>query len=181
MGALDAAVRQGKALYVGISNYKPDQTREAANILRQLGTPCLIHQPRYSMLDRWIENGLLDVLTEEGIGCIVFSPLAQGQLTDRYLKGIPSGARATKTERVWLTPDDVKANLPKTKKLNEIAKARGQSLAQMALAWVLRKPAVTSALIGASSVGQLENNLSALKNLDFAQDELEKIETILKG
>ena len=177
MGALDAAVRQGKALYVGISNYKPDQTREAAHILRQLGTPCLIHQARYSMLDRWIENGLLDVLTEEGIGCIAFSPLAQGQLTDRYLNGIPSGARATKTERVWLTPDDVKANLPKVKNLNEIAKARGQSLAQMALAWVLRKPAVTSALIGE----QLENNLSALKNPNFAPEELEKIEAILKG
>ena len=114
MGALDSAVRQGKALYVGISNYNPEMTRRAAQILKNLGTPCLIHQPRYSMLDRWIEDGLLDVLTEEGIGCIVFSPLAQGQLTDRYLNGIPTGARATKTERVWLTPDDVKKNLPKT-------------------------------------------------------------------
>ena len=177
MGALDTAVRQGKALYVGISNYNPEMTRRAAQILRELGTPCLIHQPRYSMLDRWVEGGLLDVLTEEGIGCIVFSPLAQGQLTDRYLKGIPSGARATKTERVWLTPDDVKQNLPKVQKLNEMAQKRGQSLAQMALVWVLRKPAVTSALIGASSVKQLEDNLAALNNLKFSDDELSKIET----
>ena len=181
MGALDSAVRQGKALYVGISNYNPEMTRRAAQILKNLGTPCLIHQPRYSMLDRWVEDGLLDVLTEEGIGCIVFSPLAQGQLTDRYLNGIPSGARATKTERVWLTPDNVKKNLPKTQKLNELAKRRGQSLAQMAIAWVLRKPAVTSALIGASSVKQLEDNLAALNNLKFAHDELDKIENILKG
>jgi len=181
MGALDSAVRQGKALYVGISSYDPEQTRRAAQILKSLGTPCLIHQPSYSMLNRWVEDGLLDVLTEEGIGCIAFSPLAQGQLTDRYLNGIPAGARATKTERVWLTPDDVKKNLPKTQKLNELAKKRGQSLAQMALAWVLRKPAVTSALIGASSVKQLEDNLVSLNNLKFAQDELDKIETILKG
>ena len=180
MGALDFAVKQGKALYVGISNYNPEMTRRAAQILKNLGTPCLIHQPRYSMLDRWIEDGLLDVLTEEGIGCIVFSPLAQGQLTDRYLNGIPSGARATKTERVWLTPDNVKKNLPKTQKLNELAKKRGQSLAQMAIAWVLRQPAVTSALIGASSVKQLEDNLAALNNLKFSDDELEKIEQILK-
>jgi len=181
MGALDSAVRQGKALYVGISSYSPEQTRRAAQILKGLGTACLIHQPRYSMLDRWVEDGLLDVLTEEGIGCIVFSPLAQGQLTDRYLNGIPSGARATKTERVWLTPDDVKKNLPKTQKLNELAKQRGQTLGQMALAWALRKPAVTSALIGASSVQQLEDNLAALNNLKFSDDELEKIEIILKG
>ena len=180
MGALDSAVRQGKALYVGISNYNPEMTRRAAQILKNLGTPCLIHQPRYSMLDRWIEDGLLDVLTEEGIGCIVFSPLAQGQLTDRYLNGIPTGARATKTERVWLTPDDVKKNLPKTQKLNELAKKRGQSLAQMALAWVLRKPAVTSALVGASSVKQLEDNLAALNNLKFSDEELNRIESILK-
>ena len=181
MGALDSAVRQGKALYVGISNYNPEMTRRAAQILRDLGTPCLIHQPRYSMLDRWVEAGLLDVLTQEGIGCIVFSPLAQGQLTDRYLKGIPSGARATKTERVWLTPDDVKQNLPKVEKLNELAQKRGQSLAQMALVWVLRQPAVTSALIGASSVKQLEDNLAALNNPKFSDDELRKIESILKG
>jgi L-glyceraldehyde 3-phosphate reductase len=133
------------------------------------------------MFDRWVEDGLLDVLLDEGIGCIVFSPLAQGQLTDRYLKGIPSAARATKTERVWLTPADVKANLPKVERLNELAGQRSQSLAQMAIAWVLRKPAVTSALIGASSVRQLEDNLAALNNLEFSEDELEKIESILKS
>jgi L-glyceraldehyde 3-phosphate reductase len=180
MGALASAVRQGKALYVGISNYQPEQTRQAARILRDLGTPCLIHQPRYSMLDRWVEDGLLDTLESEGIGSIVFSPLAQGQLTDRYLNGIPQGARATKTERVWLTPDIVKKNLPKIQKLNEIAGRRGQSLAQMALAWVLRKPQVTSALVGASSVKQLEDNLAALNNLQFAGEELQAIETVLK-
>jgi L-glyceraldehyde 3-phosphate reductase len=181
MGALDSAVRQGKALYVGISSYNPDQTRRAAQILRGLGTPCLIHQPSYNMFDRWVEEGLLDVLLDEGIGCIVFSPLAQGQLTDRYLKGIPSGARASKTERVWLTPDDVKANLPKVQKLNDLAQERGQSLAQMAIAWTLRKPAVTSSLIGASSVKQLEDNLAALNNLNFSEEELDRIESILKS
>ena len=181
MGALDSAVRQGKALYVGISSYNPEMTRRAAQILSEMGTPCLIHQPTYNMFNRWVEDGLLDVLVEEGIGCIVFSPLAQGQLTDRYLSGIPSDARASKTERVWLTPDDVKENLPKVEKLNELAKRRGQSLAQMAIAWVLRKPAVTSALIGASSVRQLEDNLASLKNLKFSDDELDEIESILKS
>ena len=180
MGALDSAVRQGKALYVGISSYSPEYTREAARILRELGTPCLIHQPSYSMFDRWVEDGLLDVLSEEGIGCIVFSPLAQGLLTDRYLNGIPSGARATKTERVWLTPDDVNASLEKVRKLNAIAGQRGQKLSQMALAWVLRQPAVTSALIGASSVTQLEENLGTLNNLGFTGQELDSIEAILK-
>jgi len=180
MGALDSAVRQGKALYVGISSYSPEYTREAARILRELGTPCLIHQPSYSMFDRWVEDGLLDVLSEEGIGCIVFSPLAQGLLTDRYLNGIPSGARATKTERVWLTPDDVNASLEKVRKLNAIAGQRGQKLSQMALAWVLRQPAVTSALIGASSVAQLEENLGTLNNLGFTGQELDSIEAILK-
>jgi L-glyceraldehyde 3-phosphate reductase len=179
MGALDTAVRQGKALYAGISSYNPEQTRRAARILREMGTPCLIHQPRYSMLDREIEQGLLDVLADEGIGCIVFSPLEQGQLTDRYLNGIPSGARATKTDRVWLTPDDVKQNLPKVRKLNALALKRGQSLAQMALAWVLRQPVVTSALIGASGVRQLEDNLAALSNLTFSENELAAIEAIL--
>ncbi len=180
MGALDSAVRHGKALYVGISSYNPDQTRRAVEILNELGTPCLIHQPSYNMFDRWIEGGLLDVLVEEGVGCIVFSPLAQGQLTDRYLKGIPTDARASKTERVWLTPTDVEANLPKVKKLNELAQSRGQSLAQMAIAWTLRKPAVTSSLIGASSVKQLEDSLAALNNLNFSEEELNKIEEILK-
>lgn len=181
MGALASAVRQGKALYVGISNYEPEQTRQAAGILRELGTPCIIHQARYSMLDRWVEEGLLDTLEKEWIGCIVFSPLAQGQLTDRYLNGIPEGARATKTERVWLTSEDVKRNLPKTLKLDELARQRGQSLAQMAIAWVLRKPQVTSALVGASSVKQLETNLAALDNLTFTEEELKAIEVVLKG
>jgi L-glyceraldehyde 3-phosphate reductase len=181
MGALASAVHQGKALYAGISNYSPERTRQAAKILRELGTPCLIHQPSYNMLNRWVEEGLLDTLEKEGIGCIVFSPLAQGQLTDRYLSGIPQGARATKTERVWLTPEDVKENLPKIRKLNELAGQRGQSLAQMALAWVLRKPQVTSALVGASSVRQLETNLAALNNLKFTEEELKAIEAVLKG
>jgi len=180
MGALDTAVRQGKALYVGISNYNPEMTRRAAQVLRELGTPCLIHQPSYNMFDRWIEAGLLDVLSEEGMGCIVYSSLAQGQLTSRYLDGIPEDARASKTERVWLTPDEVRGNLPRVKELNQLAEGRGQSLAQMAIAWVLRKPAVTSALIGASSVRQLEDNLAALKRLDFSKEDLDKIETILK-
>jgi L-glyceraldehyde 3-phosphate reductase len=180
MGALDSAVHQGKALYVGISSYSPEMTREAARILREMGTPCLIHQPSYTMFDRWIEDGLTDVLSDEGMGCIVFSPLAQGQLTQRYLDGIPAGARASKTERVWLTPDQVKSNLPKVKQLNELAQARGQSLAQMAIAWTLRNPVVTSALVGASSVEQLEDNLAALNNLKFSHDELGRIEEILK-
>ena len=180
MGALDLVVRQGKALYVGISSYSPEMTRKAARILREMGTPCLIHQPSYNMFDRWIENGLLDVLSDEGIGCIVFSPLAQGQLTQRYLNGIPTDARASKTERVWLTADTVNKNLPKVKHLNELAQARGQSLAQMAIAWTLRNPVVTSSLIGASSVGQLEDSLSALNNLKFSEDELGRIESILK-
>ncbi len=181
MGALDTAVKQGKALYAGISSYSPEETRRAAHILRDMGTPCLIHQPSYNMFDRWIEEGLLDVLAEEGIGCIVFSPLAQGPLTDRYLNGIPSGARATKTERVWLTPKDVEENLPKVRKLNELALQRGQSLAQMAIAWVLRQPLVTSALIGASSVQQLDNNLATLNNMHFSDDELRRIEEILRS
>jgi L-glyceraldehyde 3-phosphate reductase len=180
MGALASAVRQGKALYVGISNYSPERTHQAAKILRELGTPCLIHQPMYNMLNRWVEDGLLDTLEKEGIGSIVFSPLAQGQLTDRYLNGIPEGARATKTERVWLTPEDVQKNLPKIRKLNELAGQRGQSLAQMAIAWVLRKPQVTSALVGASSVKQLETNLAALNNLKFSEEELRGIEDILR-
>ena len=181
MGALDTAVRQGKALYVGVSSYSPEMTRRAAQILKELGTPCLIHQPSYNMFDRWIEDGLLEILSDEGIGCIVFSPLAQGQLTARYLNGIPSDARASKTERVWLTPDDVKSNLPKVQQLNELAKGRGQSLAQMAIAWTLRNPIVTSALIGGSSVKQLEDNLASLNNLKLSDEELERIEDILKG
>jgi len=181
MGALDAIVRQGKALYVGISSYSAEETRRAAQMLRSMGTPCIIHQPLYNMFNRWIEHGLTDVLQEEGMGCIVFSPLAQGQLTDRYLKGIPAGARATKTERVWLTPVDVEQNLPKVRKLNEIAQQRGQALSQMAIAWVLRLPQVTSALIGASSVEQLKTNLAALERLDFSAEELHAIEQALKS
>jgi L-glyceraldehyde 3-phosphate reductase len=180
VGALDSAVRQGKALYVGISSYLPEETRRASKILRELGTPCLIHQPLYNMFDRRIEDGLLDVLDKEDIGCIVFSPLAQGQLTGRYLDGIPAGARASKTERVWLTPEKVNNNLHKVRRLNEIARRRGQSLAQMAIAWVLRKPRVTSALIGVSRVEQLADNLAALEKLSFAEEELQAIETILK-
>lgn len=179
MGALDFIVRSGRALYVGISSYSPEETRRAAEILRGLGTPLLIHQPSYNMFDRWVEEGLLDVLEKEGAGCIVFSPLAQGQLTDRYLDGIPEGARASKTEHVWLTPDTVNKNLPKVKKLNEIAGRRGQKLSQMAVAWVLRQPQVTSALIGASSVQQLEDNLGALENPGFSPEELQEIEKIL--
>ncbi len=179
MGALDAAVRQGKALYVGISSYPLEQTLEASEILYDLGTPCLIHQPSYSMFNRWVEDGLLDVLDQEGIGCIAFSPLAQGLLTDRYLHGIPAGARATKTERVWLTPDDVNAKIGKIQQLNEIAQRRGQKLAQMAIAWVLRKPQVTSALIGASSVQQLDDNLAALANLHFSDEEQAEIDSVL--
>ena len=179
MAALDHIVRSGRALYVGISSYQPMQTTHAARILRELGTPCLIHQPSYNMFDRWVEDGLLDVLEQEGIGCIVFSPLAQGLLTDRYLNGIPKGARASKTERVWLTKDDVSATISKVRRLTEVAWKRDQKLAQMALAWVLRKPQVSAALIGASSVAQLETNLKALDNLQFTQEELQQIEEIL--
>jgi len=182
MGALDSTVRQGKALYVGISNYTPEQADQAVRILHDLGTPCLIHQAGYNMFNRWVEQGLLELLEKEGIGCIAFSPLAQGRLTDRYLKGIPPGARASKTERVWrgLTPQDVNDSLAKVRKLNEIARQRGQTLAQMALAWVLRKVQVTSALIGASSVEQLEADLAALDQLQFSAEELQAIEDILQ-
>jgi L-glyceraldehyde 3-phosphate reductase len=175
MGALDTAVRQGKALYVGISSYSAAKTREAAGILRELGTPLLIHQPSYSMLNRWIEPELLDVLAEEGVGCIVFSPLAQGMLTDKYLHGIPEGSRASRT--ATLSPDLITDEaLEKIRALNEIASARGQSLAQMALAWALRDPRITSALAGASSVEQLETNVAALERVDFTDDELAEID-----
>ena len=178
--ALDQAVRQGKALYAGISNYSADETAEAAAILRRLGTPCLIHQPRYSMFDRWIEKGLTEVLEREGIGCIAFSPLAQGLLTDRYLGGIPNGSRAS-TPHGFLRPEHVTADrVERARKLTEIAKARGQSLAQMALLWVLRLPVVTSALIGASSVAQLDQNLDALGAAPLSGEELAQIEAVLK-
>jgi L-glyceraldehyde 3-phosphate reductase len=181
MGALDAAVRQGKALYAGISSYSAEQTREAARILRELGTPCLIHQPLYNMLDRWVEDGLLETLEKEGVGCIPFSPHAQGLLTDRYLGGIPAGARAAKTDRVWLTPADVNASLDKVRRLNAIAQRRGQSLAQMAITWVLRLPQITSALIGASSVAQLETNLAVLGQPALTKAELDEIDTVLRS
>jgi L-glyceraldehyde 3-phosphate reductase len=180
MTALDQAVRQGKALYAGISNYSADHTTEAAAILRNLGTPCLIHQPRYSMFDRWIEGGLTEVLAHEGIGCIAFSPLAQGLLTDRYLGGIPKGSRAS-TPHGFLRPEHVTPDrVERARKLDEIAKARGQSLAQMALLWVLRLPVVTSALIGASSVAQLDQNLDALAAPTLSDEELARIEAVLR-
>jgi L-glyceraldehyde 3-phosphate reductase len=175
MGALDTAVRQGKALYVGISSYSAAKTREAHAILREVGTPFVIHQPSYSMLNRWIEPELLDTLGELGIGCIVFSPLAQGMLTDRYLNGIPEGSRASR--RGSLSPDLIDEQaLAKIRALNEIASRRGQTLAQLALAWTLRDPRVTSTLIGASSVEQLEANVAALENLDFSDEELAEID-----
>jgi L-glyceraldehyde 3-phosphate reductase len=175
MGALDTAVRSGKALYAGISSYSAAKTREAAAIMRELGTPILIHQPSYSMLNRWIEPDLLDVLGEEGIGCIVFSPLAQGMLTDRYLDGIPAGSRASRNTS--LSPDLLtEQTLAKIRALSDIAAGRGQTLAQMALAWVLRDSRVTSALIGASRVDQLEANVAAVGNLDFTEDELAEID-----
>jgi L-glyceraldehyde 3-phosphate reductase len=179
MGALDHAVRQGKALYAGISNYRPKETRRAAAILRKLGTPCLIHQPRYNMLDRWIEDGLTAVLEKEGIGCIVFSPLAQGQLTDRYLRDIPPNSRATREN--FLKREMVEKNLPAIRALHAIAKKRGQPLAEMALAWVLRLPVVTSALIGASSIAQLESNVKTLNRLDFSREELAEIRDVLRS
>ncbi|MFZ2095932.1 MAG: L-glyceraldehyde 3-phosphate reductase [Anaerolineales bacterium] len=181
MGALDSIVRSGKALYAGISMYPPDLTRRAAKILKELGTPCLIHQPNYSMFDRWVEEGLLGVLAEEGIGCIVFSPLEQGMLTDRYLKGIPTDSRAGKPDTA-LDREDIREDIiSKVRRLNDIAKKRGQTMAQMALAWVLRQPAVTSALVGASRVSQIEDSVVALDKLEFSPDELGAIEKILAG
>ena len=180
MMALDHAVRQGKALYVGISNYPAEMAAEASRILKELGTPCLIHQPKYSMFERWVEEGLLDVLEKEEIGCIPFSPLAQGLLTDKYLNGIPEGSRAAKS---WgfLQPEQVAPALEKVRKLNEMAKQRGQTLAQMALVWLLKDPRITSVLIGASSVPQLNDNVAALKNMKFSGAELKQIELILSN
>jgi len=179
MMALDQAVRSGKALYAGISNYPAEQTREAAGILRRLGTPCLIHQPKYSMFERWVEKELLDTVEKEGIGVIAFSPLAQGLLTDRYLNNIPEGSRASKS---WgfLKAEQVAPALEKVKALNKIALQRGQTLAQMAIAWLLKDERVTSVLIGASSVNQLKDNLQAQKMLYFSMEELEAIEAILQ-
>ena len=178
MSALDLLVKQGKALYAGISNYPADLAKRASALLRQMGTPCLIHQPSYSMFNRWVEDELLDVLEQEGIGCIPFSPLAQGLLTDRYLNDIPSDSRAAKPHG-FLTEDRVILMLPQIKKLNEIAIQRGQSLSQMAIAWLLKDKRITSVLIGASSVAQLENNLVALENSQFSNEELASIEKVL--
>jgi L-glyceraldehyde 3-phosphate reductase len=181
MGALDQLVRSGKALYAGISSYSPEQTRQAAQILRSLGTPCLIHQPSYNMFNRWIEDGLIDAVREEGMGCIVFSPLAQGLLTDRYLAGVPEDSRASKPHGFLKPAQITDDKLAKVRKLNDLAQTRGQTLAQMALAWVLRHPEVTSALIGASRVEQVEDAVGALQKLEFAKDELGQIEQILAG
>ena len=178
MMALDQVVRQGKALYVGISSYSAEQTAKASRILKELGTPCLIHQPCYNLFDRWVEDGLDHVLQEEGIGCIAFSPLAQGLLSDRYLKGIPTSSRANKSTG-YLQQDRVESYLPKIRQLNDIAQARGQSLSQMAISWLLSKPFVTSVLMGASSVAQLENNLSALQQSPLSDEELKAISNIL--
>ncbi len=179
MGALAHAVRSGKALYVGLSNYNAEQTARAAQILRDLGTPCLIHQPKYHLFERWIENGLTKVLSDEGIGCIPFCPLAQGLLTNRYLDGIPSDARAAKAHGFLKAGQITPAVLAKVQKLNVLAQARGQTLAQMALTWVLRQPVITSALIGASKVAQIEDNLAALKHPSLSAEELTAIETIV--
>lgn len=178
MGALDQIVRSGKALYVGISSYPPDQTRSAAKILETLGTPCLIHQPSYNLLDRWIEKGLTEVLETQGIGCIVFSALAQGILTDRYLQGIPKDSRAAKPHQ-FLTPEEISdEQLSKVRQLEKIARKRGQTMAQMAIAWALSNPTVTSVLIGASKLSQIEDNVLALEKLDFSTGELEEIDRI---
>ena len=179
MGALAHAVRSGKALYVGLSNYPPAETARAAALLRELGTPCLLHQPRYSLLDRWVEPQLLATLEAEGIGCTVFSPLAKGLLTDRYFKGIPADSRAGHDPRFLRPADITDAVLARTRKLNEVAESRGQTLAQMALAWVLRHKAVTSALIGASRVSQVEDCVGATRRLHFTAEELTRIEQIL--
>ncbi|MCO6452801.1 MAG: L-glyceraldehyde 3-phosphate reductase [Caldilineales bacterium] len=180
MSALDFIVRSGRALYVGISTYDPEQTRTAAAILRDLGTPCLIHQPRYNMFDRWIEDGLLDVLAEEGIGCIAFSPLCQGILTDKYLGDTPDDSRAAKYKGEFHWGDEVSADrIARVRRLRQIAHERGQTMAQLAIAWTLRHPGMTSALVGASKVSQIEDSVGALANLDFSPDELAQIDAIL--
>lgn len=181
MGALSDIVKRGKALYAGISNYQAEEAERAVSILKANGTPCLLHQPRYNLFERWVEDGLLELLDSEGVGCICYSPLAQGALTDRYLNGVQAGSRAsregTTVEGRYLSED----NLVKIRLLNHMAVRRGQSLAQMALAWVLRRREVTSVLIGASSVDQLEGNMGTLKCLDFTQEELERIDSIMNG
>jgi len=181
MMALDQVVRQGKALYAGISNYSAEQTAEAIKILRSLGTPCLIHQPKYNMFERWVEDGLLDVLDEEGVGCIPFSPLAQGLLTSRYLGGIPEGSRAAKPHGFLKKEQISDTVINKVSRLNQLAQQRNQTLAQMALAWLLKDQRITSVLIGASSVSQLEDSLKALTNINFNEKELSEIENILNS
>ncbi|AJR04210.1 L-glyceraldehyde 3-phosphate reductase [Siansivirga zeaxanthinifaciens] len=178
MGALTDIVRQGKALYVGISNYQPEETQKAADILKYNNTPFILHQARYSMFDRWVENGLLDTLDANGVGCIAFSPLAQGMLTDRYLHGIPKGSRADK-DMSYLSAETVTNNLDKILRLNDLAQNRGQKLSQMAIAWLLRKPTVASVLIGASSSNQLKENVKALDNLSFSAEEINLIDDVL--
>jgi L-glyceraldehyde 3-phosphate reductase len=173
------AVRAGKALYAGLSNYKADETRQAAQLLREMGAPCLIHQPRYSMFDRWVEGGLLQVLAEAGAGCIAFSPLAQGLLTEKYLRGIPEGSRASKAHGFLRPAHVTPEKLAQASRLNAQASARGQTLAQLALAWVLRHPSMTSVLIGASSVAQIEENIKTLDHVALSAEELKSIEAIL--
>ncbi len=180
MAALDLVVRQGKALYAGISNYQKEEAAEAIKILKRLGTPCLIHQPKYSMFERWVEGGLLDVLEEEGVGCIPFSPLAQGLLTNKYLNGIPDDSRAAKPHGFLQESMVTQETLNTIRSLNELAKQRGQTLAQMALSWILRDDRITTVLVGASRPAQLSDSLECLKNTKFSQDELENIEAILK-
>lgn len=181
MFALDRFVRQGKALYIGISNYRPAEAERAISILRELGTPCLIHQPNYSMMDRWVEDGLLDLLEKEGVGCIAFSPLAKGLLTNRYLNGVPSDSRAGGPS-IFLKPEDLSPELmDKIRKLDSLAQERGQTLAQMALAWVLHDPRITSVLIGASKVSQVEDCVGALQNLAFSSEELGSIDDIMNA
>jgi L-glyceraldehyde 3-phosphate reductase len=180
MGALDHAVRSGKALYAGISNYTAELTSRAAQILKEMGTPCLIHQPKHSMFERWVEGGLLDVLEETGIGCIAFSPLAQGLLTNKYLNGIPAGSRAEKSHGPLNLSQITPEKLKQVEALNQLANNRGQSLAQMAISWLLKDDRVTSVLVGASSVSQLEDNLQALKNTIFSAEEIQRIELIIK-
>ena len=181
MHALDSIVRSGKALYVGISNYQADEAKKAIKILKELGTPCLIHQPKYSMFERWVEDGLLDVLEEKGVGCIPFSPLAQGLLTDKYLKGIPQESRAAKAHGFLKTEQVTPEVIQKVGKLNTLAAARNQTLAQMALAWLLKDDRITSVLVGASKPSQLQDSLKCLDNLSFSKEELKAIEKILKG
>lgn len=181
MGALHHAVQQGKALYVGISQYNDEDTASAYRILKDMGTPMLIHQPRYNMFDRWVEDGLLDVLGEKGVGAIAFSPLEQGILTDKYLKGFPEDSRAVKDARYLKTDQITEEVLDKVRKLNDIAVSREQSLAQMAVAWLLKDERITTVLVGVSRAEQLKDNLKALNNLEFSREELKKIEKILKG